>query len=307
MNLLELQRRMAEDVRRPLTPDYEMQKVNEDGQSLEEVAESYIKPNDRLTSFERLEIYNQQYWFRVIGAVSEDFPALNAVLGSKKFDALILAYLKENPSTSWTLRDLGAKLPNFLDSHSELAGRRRHLAVDVARLEWAYVDAFDGRTLSPLAAKDAQMLGPDSRVSLQPHLQLLALRYPVDDIVLAVRRDTPEADIVSSAASHRKTAGRIKLPAVRQRQVFLAVHRFDDSVYYRRVKRETFFLFSALRAGASIGEAVSQAIAKTKLTGDEQAVLIRESFALASELGWLCLPRDDVPGFIPNSFIEPCV
>ena len=294
MNLLELQRRMAEDVRRPLTPDYEMQKVTENGQPLEEVAESYIKPNDRLTSFERLEIYNQQYWFRVIGAVSEDFPALNAVLGSKKFDALILAYLKENPSTSWTLRDLGAKLPDFLDSHPELAGRRYRLAVDVARLEWAYVDAFDGRTLSSLAAEDAQTLGPDSRASLQPHLQLLALRYPVDDIVLAVRRDPPEADIVSSAASHRKAAARVKLPTVKQRQVFLAVHRFDDSVYYRRIERETFLLFSALRAGASIGEAVAQAVAKTKLTQEEQAALIQESFAHASELGWLCLPHNEV-------------
>ena len=43
---------------------------------LREIAGRYIKPNDRLTSFERLEIYNRQYWFRVIAAVSEDFPAL---------------------------------------------------------------------------------------------------------------------------------------------------------------------------------------------------------------------------------------
>ncbi|MGD0445849.1 MAG: DNA-binding domain-containing protein [Edaphobacter sp.] len=289
MSLLELQRRMSEDVRRPLTPNYEMQEVAEDGRPVAGIAEAYIKPNDRLTSFERLEIYNQQYWFRVIGAVSEDFPALNAVLGQKKFDSLILAYLKNNSSMSWTLRDLGAKLPDFLSSHVQLAGKRPRLAVDVARLEWAYVDAFDGRVLPPLAPADAQDLGTDSKVSLQPHLQLLALRYPVDDIVLAVRRDTPETDIVSSAASHRKAGARIKLPVVKQQQVFLAVHRFDDSVYYRRIEPETFLLFSALRAGASLGKAIARAFVKTKLTGEQQASLIQESFAHASELGWLCL------------------
>ncbi len=289
MNLLELQRRMSEDVRRPLTPDYEMQTVAVDGQALEDVARSYIKPNDRLSSFERLEIYNQQYWFRVIGAVSEDFPTLNAVLGARKFDALILAYLKENPSVSWTLRDLGAKLPDFLSSHPEFAGKRTRLAVDVARLEWAYVDAFDGETLAPLSPEEAQNLGPDSKVILQPHLQLLALRYPVDDIVLAVRRDRPEADIVSSAASRRKASARIKFPAVKQQQVFLAVHRFDDSVYYRQIEQGTFLLFSALRAGASLSEAVAQAAAKTELTVELQCALIQESFAHASELGWLCL------------------
>ena len=46
-------------------------------------AASYIKPNDRLTSFERLEIYNRQYWFRVLGSMVEDFPGLRAVLGER--------------------------------------------------------------------------------------------------------------------------------------------------------------------------------------------------------------------------------
>jgi hypothetical protein len=88
VNLLDLQRRMAEDVMRPLTADFEMQPSTCDGRSTHELAEGYIKPNERLSSFERLEIYNRQYWFRVIGAVAEDFPALSALVGEKKFDRL---------------------------------------------------------------------------------------------------------------------------------------------------------------------------------------------------------------------------
>ena len=87
-----------------------------------------------LTSFERLEIYNRQYWFRTIAAVSEDFPALAAVLGSKRFDSLVLAYLKENSSTSFTLRNLGSRLPRWLEDHPEFAPTRHALVVDVARL-----------------------------------------------------------------------------------------------------------------------------------------------------------------------------
>ena len=108
MNLLELQRRMSYDVTRPLTADFEMHRETEDGRSVQEMAAAYVKPSDRLSSFERLEIYNRQYWFRVIGAVSDDFPALQAVMGTKKFESMVLAYLRENPSTSFTLRNLGA-------------------------------------------------------------------------------------------------------------------------------------------------------------------------------------------------------
>jgi hypothetical protein len=293
MTLLELQRRMAEDVRRPLTADFEMRDTTDDGTSVGAIAASYIRPNDRLSSFERLEIYNRQYWFRLISAVSEDFPTLNALLGPKRFGPLILAYLNENPSTSWTLRDLGAKLPDFLEAHPEFTGRRHRLAVDVARLEWAYVDAFDGKLRTPLATEEAQAIGPESKLSLQPHLQLLELNYPVDSLVLSVKKHAPESEIVSNAANQRESKARLKLPPMRQERVWLAVHRFDDSVYYRRIDREAFLLLSALRSGASVSEAVSCAFEKAKLNAEEQANMLRESFAHASELGWFCLPEGE--------------
>jgi len=93
------------------------------------------------------EIYNRQYWFRVIGAVAEDYPGLNALLGEKKFDSLVLAYLKENPSTSIYTSESWIELPKWLEGHPELAPRRHDLLVDVARLEWAYIEAFDSASV----------------------------------------------------------------------------------------------------------------------------------------------------------------
>jgi hypothetical protein len=214
MNLLELQRRMSQDVMRPLTPDFAMQPIPEQGLPSDEIAASYIKPNCLLNSFERLEIYNRQYWFRVIDAVSEDFPALRAVLGQEKFDLLVLAYLRENPSTSFTLRNLGARLPAWLASYPALAGPQHALAVDVARLEWAYIEAFDGASLMPLGWEDFAGLGRDSTLRLQPHLQLLDLQYPVDDVVIAVHKLTPAIDIVSNAVSERRQSSEVTLPEV---------------------------------------------------------------------------------------------
>ncbi len=296
MNLLELQRRMAEDVRRPLTADYEMQKTTEDGTPTEEIAASYISPNSRLTSFERLEIYNRQYWFRLITAVAEDYPTLNAVLGPIRFDALILAYLHEHPSTSWTLRDLGANLPVFLKAHPKLNGRRHRLAVDIANLELAYVDAFDARHRDPITNEDAETIGPDSKLSLQPHVRLLELSYPVDTLVLAVKKGRPEADIVSNAASHRDAQSRVALPPMRKERVHLAVHRYDDLVYYRRLEKETFLLLKSLQRGSTVAEAVSHAFAQTTLNPEQHTALIRESVAHASELGWLCPWQEDDDG-----------
>lgn len=286
MNLLELQRRMAADVTRPLTSDFCMQPQAEDGSSVEQLAERYIKPNDRLSSFDRLEIYNRQYWFRVIGAVAEDFPALQAVVGTKKFDKLILAYLRENPSTSFTLRNLGAKLPQWLEAHPEYCSARRQLALDVARLEWAYVEAYDSAALPPLTEADFANLTGDSKLFLQPHLQLLALKYPVDELVLAVREASPSVDIVSNAVSERRQARRFRLPAMRRIPTYLAVHRFEDSVYYRRIDHEAYLLLASLQQGTALAAAIEQAFSGSKLTDHNQAEKIRRYFAHAARLGW---------------------
>jgi len=281
---------MSQDVMRPLTPDFAMQAMTEQGFSSEEIAASYIKPNSALTSFERLEIYNRQYWFRVIDAVSEDFPALRAALGRERFDSVVLAYLRENPSTSFTLRNLGARLPAWLASYPELGGPQHALAVDVARLEWAYIEAFDGASLMPLGWEDFAALGRDSTLRLQPHLQLLDLQYPVDDVVLAVHKVTPAIDIVSNAVSERRQSSEVTLPEVSRSNVYLAVHRFDDSVYYRRIEREEFLLLAGLRDGDSIATAIERAFEGSKLAPDLQAARIQDYFAHASELGWFCLP-----------------
>ena len=288
MNLLDLQRRMAEDVMRPLTPDFRMQPLASDGRSTHELADDYIKPNELLSSFDRLEIYNRQYWFRVIGAVAEDFPALNALMGERKFDHLILAYLRENPSTSFTLRNLGSKLPQWLEHHPEFAPNRRELLLDVARLEWAYIEAFDGAAFAPLTTSDFSDLSAVSRLFLQPHLQLLNLRYPVDELVLAVHRAAAPSDIMSNAASKRKHVKQTRLPKMRRCAVPLAVHRYENSVYYRRIDHEAYLLLSQLQEGVSLGLALDTAFSSSTLSAMDQTAKIHEYFAHASELGWFC-------------------
>ncbi len=88
-DLADLQRAMWRVVSRPLTCDSRMQRRWTDGRPTSAVAGEIAKPNDRLTSFERLEIYNRMYWFRVLDSLFDDCPGLRAVLGDKKFIALL--------------------------------------------------------------------------------------------------------------------------------------------------------------------------------------------------------------------------
>jgi hypothetical protein len=291
VNLADLQREMAGAVMQPLTRDEAMRPQSADGRPMSEVAASFIAPNSRLTPFERLEIYNRQYWFRVLGALAEDFPALSAVVGPRRFEAISVAYLTEHPSRSFTLRNLGSHLPAWLAAHADLAGRRHRLALDVANIEWAFIEAFDSAEREPLTVEQVGTLDGDSRLALQPHLQLIALAFPVDDLVLELhkrqKRQTSEAGI----EREEEPSARVQLPRLRPRPTWLAAHRIDLSVYYRRLEREEFQMLSALRQGLALAPAIEAGFANSRIPAKRQAQKVQSWFGAWAELGWICAPE----------------
>ncbi len=295
MDLLTLQREMAAAVMQPLTRDDGMRPRAEDGRPMTAVAESFIAPNSRLTAFERLEIYNRQYWFRVLGSLVEDFPALRAVVGSRRFEAISIAYLTEHPSRSFTLRNLGSSLPEWLAKHPEQTGRRHRLALDVARIEWAFVEAFDSAEREPLTLEQIATLDGGSRLALQPHLQLMALSFPVDELVLDLhkqqKRQTSEAGVEREEQDEEPA----RLPRLRERPTWLAAHRVDLSVYYRRLEREEFRMLSAIRGGLTLAQAIEAGFAGSRgdshVGAKRQAQKVQAWFATWAELGWICAPE----------------
>lgn len=288
MDLESLQHEMAAAVMQPLTPDENMRPTMPDGRSTTTVAASFIAPNSRLTAFERLEIYNRQYWYRVLGALAEDFPALRAVVGNNKFDALSIAYLAEHPSRSFTLRNLGSKLPAWVAAHPEHTGRRHRLAVDMAKLEWAFVEAFDAAELAPLTQRQIAALQADSRLALQPYLQLVALEYPADDLVIELHRREKRQTSEAGVAHEEDSGAQTSVPKLRPRPIWLAVHRVDLSVYYRRIGREEFQTLEAIRSGSPLGEALEAGFVGSRIPEHKRAEHVQEWFGNWAEFGWIC-------------------
>jgi hypothetical protein len=291
MSLAALQRTMARAVMQPLTSDERMRNTAPDGSPMRAYAARFIKPNDRLTSFERLEIYNRQYWFRVLSSMIEDFPGLRAVLGEKRFEAMSKAYLVDCPSRSFTLRNLGSRLEGWLRKHPQWADRKQALALDIVRLEWADIEAFDGEARPPLRPedlRDAASAGAKLKLKLQPYLQLLDLKYPVDDLLLEVRKDE-DTDFASNAFQERRKRRRVQAVAkLKPGPIFLAVHRMDDSVYFRRIDREEFLILQALRAGKNLSKAIAIAFNKSSVPMAKRSESVQHWFQNWATLGWFC-------------------
>jgi hypothetical protein len=161
----------------------------------------------------------------------------------------------------------------------------------MVRLEWAHIEAFDGPAAKPLGPEDLLDLGPGLRMSLPPYMTLLDVHYAVDDLRISVSQGNDPHGTASNAATATKHRATKRKSVPRQKApIFIAVHRFDDSVYYRRVEPEAFRILTALRGGATIGTAIEKGFEGSSLSADDYQGNIGKWFAIWSELGWLCRP-----------------
>ncbi len=290
MKLREIQERMFRAITEPLTPSERTRARGLDGRSMREEAEAIIKPNDRLTSLERLEIYNRQYWFRVLGSLIDDFPGLLAILGERRFEKLSQAYLRACPSRSHTLRDLGGRLEAWLKKNPEHAGRRLQLALDMIRLEWANIESFDAEERPPVTADELLEFGQDTsgfRLHLQPYLKIVAVSYPVDDIRIAVKDGVTWTPSASNAVqSNRGKAVKHSFAGLKPQPIHIVVHRQANRIYYKRIDPEGHRMLAALGRGRSLLQSVQSAFRGSSIPAADRAEYVRDSFANWAALGW---------------------
>ncbi len=249
----------------------------------------FIKPNDRLTSFERLEIYNRQYWFRLKDCFYDDYPGLRAVLGDRRFERMAQAYLARHPSECFTLRNLGRRLLPFLESESRWIASNPKLALDMARLEWAHIEAFDNEARPKLKMDSLAGMDPGRiHLRLQPHITLLQIAHEVDEFLIQIKQGERLRNEASNAMEMRRARLRNTLRRrLRPKTVFLAVHRYKDAVHYKRLESAQFSMLSAFQKNATIAEACDQLAQSGGVSGDAGAE-VKSWFETWAALGWFC-------------------
>jgi hypothetical protein len=275
MNLEQLQRDLFRAAQTPLTDEDDMRKNMSDGTLLRQIGEEIIKPNDQLTAAERLEVYSRRYWWRFLSELAKDFPGLQAVLGEERFQKMAVAYLNDSPSHSFSMRELKLRIAPWLYSHPEFTEGIEQLSHDVAVLEWAEIEVLDSLEL-PVFSADPAKLGEDPRFFLQPYLRLLELEYPVDELLLQVKQAEQQQAAPPLFAPHK---------------TYVAVHRQDSSVYFKRLDREEFGLLRALEQHEHLSDAIEASVHWSDVEIEFIYDKVHRWFASWASIGWFCEER----------------
>lgn len=150
---------------------------------------------------ERLGIYHNAYRLRLIDALRNDYPALEAYVGEDNFVALCQEFIAQYPSHHPSLRWFGEKLPAFLRVHTQW--QHQIVVVELAEFEWAQVMAFDAADRALTTLDQVRVLQPEQWMQLQlglhPSLQLLTCYSNAPALWNSLIKDEAAIEITTAA------------------------------------------------------------------------------------------------------------
>lgn len=258
--------------------------------SLEDVLENVIEGDDRLSSIERLEIYANAYFYRILDCLKEDFPATLATVGDDNFHNLVTGYLIEYPPTEPSIAYAGRHLAEFLRLHSmramcatiEPTIERWPFIADLARLERTLTEVFHAAEAEPLKAEAMRAVAPEDWPALairtHPALAIVDCEWRVDELLREVETAADEFARPDRAPAHAP--------------VSVLVWRHSSQVHYRALERAERTALERASAGASFA-AICEAVA-AMCGKDDPVALINRLLARWLDEG-LLVPDEGLP------------
>lgn len=243
--LLAIQRAFAEIIRKPL--------LKNDRMIPDKRSKQMMLANSKLSEHERLELYAQQYWWRIIHSFDEDFKALKKLLGIKNFNKLRDEYLVKLPSKSFTLRNLGSRLPEFIKKSRTLNKSLKQAAFECASFEWGRIESFDAAEFESLTPKEVMTPGFDKKkLFLQPHIKLFTFKYPIHELIQGEKSTSNQMNSNVGVYDRNKKSTNIKPFKIKPKNSFIVLHRHENRVLMKPVSDKEMKVLGLFQSGCSL-------------------------------------------------------
>lgn len=236
----------ASIITRPIDEKSAMQPYSPAGVLMEEEAKQYIIPSPTLRPAQRIQIYNQQYWWRLLSTLHESFPFLTRLFGYQSFNQSIgIPYLDKNPPNHWSLNLLGSRLTDWIKR--EYKGEDHKLVYDAAALDWAYDASFVAPFFPTI---DASLLSENQKLLstvlyLQPYVVLFKMEYDLFSFRLDFLKQDPDYWLTHDFP-----------PLTKDKTYYFVLYRNrGNAICYQEIYKEEWMLLNRFNEGSSIESA----------------------------------------------------
>ncbi|WP_455204352.1 HvfC/BufC N-terminal domain-containing protein [Kaarinaea lacus] len=191
----------------------------------------------------RLKIYQNAYYLRLIESLQQDYEALYTVLGEEEFTQLMLAYIRNHPSTFTSLRHYGHLLTDYIQQSKYF--KDREYVAELAQLQWLLIEAFDAIDQKIIVEQDLTLIPPlqwpEMKLTFHPSVRHLYCQWNSVDIYAAAKSKAP-----------------IPAAILLENPVTVLIWRHNLITRYRTLETDESRLFLLAIAGANFAELCGQ-------------------------------------------------
>lgn len=135
----------------------------------------------KLSARRRLDIYRHNVYSNLRGTLKDIYPVVLAIVGDAFFHQAADLFVQTTPSRSGDLNQFGGEWPAFLGVYPH--ARELPYLPDVARLEWAWHEAFHAGEAPALDLVRLAAVAPEKhsslRFNLHPSVRLIKSTFPI--------------------------------------------------------------------------------------------------------------------------------
>lgn len=205
----------------------------------------WIKEEPPISKSERVDIYAEAYFSRIYESMKDDFRATARVLGETSFQKLVADYLKEYPSKTSNIGEVGRSFSKFVSGYQDLF--EAPFLAPLVELEWLAIESFYANNSGHLDPSRLAALSQEdwSEVSfkLAPSLRLLKTNWPLDQM-WNIRDGESEVDSLSLEFSSES-------------QQFILI-RDGGSVSFEKITAPEYSILQRLQSKVSLVAALEE-------------------------------------------------
>jgi len=216
-----------------------------------------VRSHLRARPLKRFNVYRNNIYASLVSVLQGRFPVVSRLIGEEFFSATARAYITAHPPVSPVLMRYGVGLADFLDAFEPVADVP-YLG-DIARLEWAWSEAYHAADFEPVSAEDFQQVPPDRaedlKLTLHPSVHIVRSNFRVVTI-LSAHSGSDEPEPIDAGADGEDAL----------------IVRPHLAVEVRRLPAGGAAFISSLSQGQTLGQAAQTALGEAD-TFDFQANL----------------------------------
>jgi len=195
------------------------------------VSDAIIEPGN-MTVEQRLRVYRNGYYFRLVEILVGDFTVLHAIMGEAAFSAMARDYLDAYPSHHFSVRTVGCHLVAFLKNTKDCDPCYRELAA----FEWALNQALFAREMPVLTMEMLSTIPAEQWAEMHLHL------HPSVQVIYCHYNTVARWQAISKEQTDK---GTMQLPE----PLYHMVWRHDDDACFFALTMEQYYVISALQQG----------------------------------------------------------